>query len=142
MGEPQGQESAHLATYRRFMTAALAGDTAAMLGCTNELIFTMLIPGQGRLMVGEVMVYFQRLSGVSPDLGEQVTVQTVAEDGLNLAVQYHMAFTLAPEGKRIELTAVDVVTFDTQGKIVKIDVFYDRADTQMQAFGEILNRYL
>lgn len=133
-GNPTFGHSPQQARYLRFLQATLRGDDPAIEHEVNTDAFAAFLPGQGRLVLDQFQKLLASLREISPDFGNTVTVLNWLErDGL-LCVMYQSVYTIT--GRRIEHTSTDWVSFDDQGKVTELRVFYDLADTREQVFGK------
>ncbi len=137
------QSDPNFRTYVRFGEAIAQGDTDAMRACVDEASFLALVPGA---TAGVKFEFFaaemERQRAAFSDFGQHVDIFDVISDGRKLAVRTLSTVTfdgrltgwntdqiIQPNGRVVLIKSVDILTFDSRGRIVELIVMSDRLAT-------------
>lgn len=117
--------------YTRFIDASRRVDEAAMRTCVDVDVFSITIPGHGRLVFDQFVSHIKRLIGIAQDYaGHMPAILKAVAEGETLVVRYSVRFSL-DLGGLIEFTGIDMIEI-RDGRIVSVYVAFDRAETLRQ----------
>lgn len=142
--------TARSTTYRRFMSAATAGNKGQArrhVAAEFRAVLDKEAPDLKNMTFAQLMQELTRQRIAFPDLGKQVRVINTTEDGDKLVVTYMLTVTfngplrsrdgkrsVPPTGAKLSIPSQDHVTFDAEGKIIKLEVVTDMGHTLEQMF--------
>jgi hypothetical protein len=116
--------------YDRFTAACRRGDEAEVRRYVTD-DFTTNFPGRGWLSLDQVLVYFERLRGISHDFATLTpTIKQGALDDDVMYARYELDYHVGE--RRVTVTCVDEVVFEGD-RIKSWYVFYDRVAAREQA---------
>jgi predicted ester cyclase len=132
--------------HQTFAGAITRGDTEELGRLVDKQRFRAILPGgpaEG-LDFTTFVPEMERRRAPFSDFGQDVEVSRVLEDAHRIAVRYMMNLTYdgtlsdwagssaPPSGRKVRLTAVDMVTFDAEGLVTELVTESDRMATLRQ----------
>lgn len=121
--------------YLAFIDNIIAGNDDAARAAVDAETFFVILPQYGRLTLDGYLEHMRSLREGTLDFGKHTVVHNVIQDGPFVAVRYYMMFTISNTiPRKIEYTGMDMATFNEEGRLVSIHVYFDLGDNQSQFF--------